>query len=109
MRISEPGAVWLKKYWPIAAQQLPGLTETRRLSQAFALLPPPEQPVRMPELLTEAFKNAPELSAQAKSACRVGQDSAEVPRRQEFGSYLGPFGSMAFWLLLCCTTALTMW
>ena len=53
----------------------------------------------MPELLTEAFKNAPELSAQAKSACRVGQDSAEVPRRQEFGSYLGPFGSMAFWLL----------
>ena len=72
--------------------------ETRRLSQAFALLPPPEQPVRMPELLTEAFKTRRSFQS-AKSACRVGQGLAEVPRRQEFGSYMGPFGSMAFWLL----------
>jgi hypothetical protein len=74
--------------------------ETRRLNQAIVFLGPSiGETSRLPELITQTLKNAPELSAQAKELCRTGQDTVDIPRRAEFGSYLGPFGAMSFWLL----------
>jgi hypothetical protein len=60
------------------------------------------------EPIFEMLKSASDVAGQARNKCEEVQVSTSIPKRDDFGSYLGPFGLMSFWLLRTESPALVM-
>jgi hypothetical protein len=101
--------LWYRRWWTQQATQLNQCREAveRYASEAggllesigsFNTLPSHDSSIET-AVITEALKRFSKFENDAKSTCAVTPEVYVIPAREDFGGYLGIFGTAARWLL----------